>query len=973
LAVAPAPAAPGDAKSVGKPGPSDNEDEKPAWTHSRLHVLTHAEGAARRSTVALARPTGAIKLARAGMAQKGLLARELVRQAVLLAARDELGAATRDEVLGEAAPAAEDAHSADFAQLLRYDGAARVRVAQGTEAAKALLECEIEPSAHVHDLIALAKGAERLSRTEFPTALRSMGVLGTPNVLNPDAAVPQAVEERLDSLGLIDPLLAARELHAAIREDGESPARLGALVRAYANLGVLNEYLWTPAHKVFKARALLYAQRLIGRDPESPVGLWHRAYAEALTGLHKRALDDLTAAAALARRERAPREPAWVKTIEAFCHFDVARLKETTGAQAKFATFLRMLALEYPHQSGVALSSAKDVLALDPECFRAHDVLYRVGGVSNLHVATSFALDVLGQGVPRRVRAIAALPRNVGALPAGAGEVAVVNELERAGQPGADAAEPSWGLLGSMIRETRFVLVQHRLYFMRQWWNVPAEPFWDEARALVASHRYQPYLLALALGTIEADRAFGSAFDDAWLPDLEFTSSLMVSRLDQVAEKRSDRAWSLVQQHMDHLVTDFATQCDLYSKPNHRLWVHNANKILTLSPDNPYAMSLLVEADWDAIQPRLPEWEKKAKDFLPLVGALARRYSDLKQHDKARSYLERYIAESPEAWAYERLAAVYRAQGDNARWLATLQRYLAGGEDHGLEHARVRVQIAEFYMAERDWKQAQPYAEAAAQTWAAWAMLCAMRCYEGMEDWDRAELWARRVSERYPGSALRAWLDFCKRTGHGDRAAATAFVEQFLGPGGADAPAPVAVAANAPANRSRVARPIQDGFASWLSGSNKDAAEQFQKVYESSKTLLPGLALAALADERGDTAQRDSVLAEVCEELRPKVPKLVAVLQLFRDGFARGEAATPDAKALAHAVNEVTPNQRGTAEFAAGWFLKRRGTRAESDGYLKRAAERSSTNAWLKRIASDALEHPRAEPQPSDPDPPAPD
>ena len=130
---------------------------------------------------------------------------------------------------------------------------------------------------------------------------------------------------------MVDPLVAVRELHAAIRQDGESPARLGALVRGYAHLGVLNEYLWTSAHKVFKARAFLYAQRLIAQDPDSPWGLWHRAYIEALAGLHKRALDDLAEARKLARGRGAPKVPAWADTLAAYCHFDLAASREGRG------------------------------------------------------------------------------------------------------------------------------------------------------------------------------------------------------------------------------------------------------------------------------------------------------------------------------------------------------------------------------------------------------------------------------------------------------------------------------------------------------------------------------------------------------------------------------------------------------------------------------------------------------------------
>ena len=222
-----------------------------------------------------------------------------------------------------------------------------------------------------------------------------------------------------------------------------------------------------------------------------------------------------------------------------------------------------------------------------------------------------------------------------------AGEVALVEALERAGGPGEEAGEPSWAVLGSLIRETRFVQVQHRLDFMTHWWHVPVEEFWNEARPLVARHRFQPYLLTMAIGTPQADQAFADSFDPSWLPDLEYAEQPMINKLGPIAEAKRRPAWSLVQLHMDHLVRDFATQSDLYWTPNRadpssipqrELLIHNANKILMLSPENPYAMSLLIDVDWEAIQPRLADWVKKHADFLPLVGALGRRYSALKQY-----------------------------------------------------------------------------------------------------------------------------------------------------------------------------------------------------------------------------------------------------------------------------------------------------------------------------------------------------
>jgi len=75
-------------------------------------------------------------------------------------------------------------------------------------------------------------------------------------------------------------------------------------------------------------------------------------------------------------------------------------------------------------------------------------------------------------------------------------------------------------------------------------------------------------------------------------------------------------------------------------------------------------------------------------------------------------------------------------------------------------------------MSKKDFKRAQPYADAAAQTWAEWAMVCATNCHEGIGHWEQAETWAQRVSERYGPRATSFWFFWCKRTGKGNVQAA---------------------------------------------------------------------------------------------------------------------------------------------------------------------------------------------------------
>ena len=105
------------------------------------------------------------------------------------------------------------------------------------------------------------------------------------------------------------------------------------------------------------------------------------------------------------------------------------------------------------------------------------------------------------------------------------------------------------------------------------------------------------------------------------------------------------------------------------------------------------------------------------------------------------------------------------------RWKEALEASLKE-EDLGLDHASARVEIANYYMEQKQWDKARPYAEQAAMTWAEWAMVCAGRCAEGEKDWNRAEQWYSRATQRYPSTDWAAWYFFCKRTGQGNLEAA---------------------------------------------------------------------------------------------------------------------------------------------------------------------------------------------------------
>ena len=145
-------------------------------------------------------------------------------------------------------------------------------------------------------LATFAEKAEALSRGEFKGLLTRSGGKGALHAARASFEVPAATSDLLWTWNEISVLAGLRRVHAEIRDKGESPQLLAALVVGYANLGSLTEYHYSGSHKVYHARALLYAERLLRKTDESSWALWHRAYARMLLELHKLAAEDIAAA-----------------------------------------------------------------------------------------------------------------------------------------------------------------------------------------------------------------------------------------------------------------------------------------------------------------------------------------------------------------------------------------------------------------------------------------------------------------------------------------------------------------------------------------------------------------------------------------------------------------------------------------------------------------------------------------------------
>ncbi|MHB1560052.1 MAG: tetratricopeptide repeat protein [Isosphaeraceae bacterium] len=914
----------------------------PAEFRTPIRIVHVGEGAASPPVVALGRPDGGKSFEDVKGTRQGLLDRELFRQALLMAARDELGLATRDELLDDISLGSGEGPPLELAVLFRVgDCHALIRRGLG-EKAEVLQAHDLGTNADLSSFnFDATTKAESLARNQFVALLKDHGLEGRPNPVREDAPVPPEVVGRLEQLGFVDHIAALRTLHAAIRADGESPARLAALARAYAQLAVLAEYQWHPAHRIFKARALLYAERLFVRQPDLPEAIRGRAFVRALLGQHAMALSALERARSIEEKaapDHPPTPPAWLPVIDGYLKYDRAGLTARGGPLPRWALFLNMLDLKYPKQTRLAVQAARDVVALDADCCFAYDTICENGELGDLRAATADAPESFTRIFPVKLRSLTDLPASVREpLAKNRDEIALVDALDKAGRPGEDAGEPSWGVLAHLVREARFVHAERRLAFMTGQPSAPADEYLESVQRSVARHRYLPYLQYLALEPQEGIPALREMADDLDMAELQITELPMIQVLRELQHRISNSVWITAVYHADISYRDNAEHASLTNPTIGRL-DHVGRIMLLQSPYSAFAMAVQIEHGWDQASEHVDEWRQKVGDAPALIGALGKKYIELKKFDDAEKLLRRYMELSPDRWAYRSLATCYLARGDRVLWKKILDDFLTKTDPAGLEHAEVQVELARYLMSVNKWDEAKRYADAAVETSADWAIECASQCEEGLHDWERAELWIRRKSERDVRSSWPDWYLFCLRTGHGNLEMARDFAERYLA---------------ALAERPDLFHPGPAGFFAWSTGEVKPALDFLDRAYDLQPGVVYGIARILVADELGDRARRDGLIGEFGARFKD-YPRVAALCEMIRNAPIVDKKPKLDLDAVEKLLGAMPARTRSDGEFLIGRFLLKHGRPRVAQKYLERCGEAPEQYIWIRAIAADS-------------------
>jgi tetratricopeptide (TPR) repeat protein len=915
------------------------------------------------------------------------LTRELGRQAVLIAARDGLGLATRDETLGETFPKDADDSSSPLALDVdaRNDGTASLTLSAetaGDDASASAAELGRYVFQFQSDTFnmytALAAALGSASRGELVDVLRGAGYRGESVREDSDGPLPEGVEPLLADMNFVSQFAAVRKIHAAIAEQGESAARLGGLVRGYAHLSLLTRHHWSSANSAFAARALLYAERLMALDGDPRLAQQHRAYARALVGLHGMALQDLDRLPPDENNgDSPPTAPAWAKVIEPFCRFDEKQLRglqhESGLRPLVHQLVFEMKASYFNDRWNVA--AGREALGECPESYGILSVMANDSPMAGQRWAVQTAAETFGRQTPRRVAVLDGLPEKVQLivrdqtgpqtswlaqlLTGNVSDTAwsplpsqIARALRDESGPRDDVTEPSWQVLAAMIAEEQFVEVANDLMVSMNAVEFSKQDMVDQFAPLVEGHPYAPYIQSYALDRNRQPDEMAKLAAQITVrdprPNMQQMYNLFWRNLDATGKPFGD-ACAGSYWHADYCLPAMAASLagvvdSWWQKPEYLAHFQRyVEDMQWISPHAPNTLRLQLDTTAEPTAEQLADWDKRAQDDPLALVKLARHY--YKGHDYAaaiRCYDRSYTL-SPEANTAKELAWTYRESGQEDKWLPTLEDYL-DEEDYALGHAQIHQLIANDYIEKGKWADAEPHALAAAQTWSAWGLLLAGRVYEGLGRWDESEKWSREATENYPSYSGHEWYLWCRRTGRGDTAAARKHFDTFLQLDWVQK-----------AERGENYLFVDD----MLSGRYQQALERIQAIPEYADDTYWQTQVTLLAKRLGDeklyAASMDCLVKLSEDQFRKRQPHfpdvIVAMQKLQREG-SLDDASLAD---VDRQLEKFSLWARCNYWYFLGEQLALQGHQDLAEAYWRRALESGQTNKYNATFAGQRL------------------
>ena len=811
--------------------------------------------------------------------------REFPRQAMLIAARDELRLPTRDQTIGEkflpgeptdhllVADTATRSNKTLQLRLLKFDLEEAEewtwRPTEKTPVWKNSYSYRPGLAAQQPDLLV---AMELASRTDFVEALKSIGYKRSDRKIKDiPADVEGSWEERLLEVNMVTQFAVVQECHQAIAASGESEKRLGVLARGYANLCLLTNHQRNALTFAFAARSLLYAQRMAvagGAEP-SEDALWCRAYAWAVTGFHHNALADLAKL-----KERGAEAKDWKLLISPYCEFD--RLALTNLASEDDSLQAIALRLEYQLVSSMRypqwmLESGIKVIRAVPTAYGVAGDLARYGSnLTTKRTGAGIGPQLFGQFVTRSIGQNLMIPDSVVELcgtttaaksqleeliadpnprdkfsAAPAGIAMKLHEVDK------QSSETGlcWSALAYLLEEEMYTQVAN--YFSVAM-DATETSHVDEVKSilpLIEGHRYASYIATYQYNATRDQPTIKRITKDLVIQDPRHNMDPMVNRLRPVLSKRE---W--VGGMPSNLAWDVGNLYQLIDSLTHRSFQKTGNPsfhgrqlgnwIGRIAPNSEIGLRLQVEFAKNPSVKTLKAWDSKLKTDPLAIRLLGQWYlkNDLPKDaircfEKSNTLLRTYATSS---W----LAKTYWDAKQYKKWEDVLVDYLSH-EDTSSGHYFTRIALSKGYSSFAEFEKAKPYALEAAEFYGTAGLGEASVVEEALGNWKQSEFWVKQQSQNYPSLRAFRWYLWCNRTGRGDRSAARKLAAKYF--------------ASPPADPKR-AFEIDSGVFNFLEGRVKESRAAYQRSLKLVPSYTATFMVAQLSRRLEDEATRKAVI-----------------------------------------------------------------------------------------------------------------
>ncbi|MCA9092886.1 MAG: hypothetical protein KDA68_05335 [Planctomycetaceae bacterium] len=882
--------------------------------------------------------------------------REIVRQAVFMTAHDYCGLQVRDELLHESLPDPSDPATPTLELGIYYQGPDKhpeLGYSLNLITANAPEKLwEIKLKGKYEELISdLTREAEKFSREDFKVLFEKRGWTRPIPPNRPQAESPENFEQLVFEFNELGIASALRQNESEIREKGASPELLANMAVGYANLSASTSWLFGEAHRIYAARALLYAERLIHDLPESPWALWHRAYVRALIGAHLAAEADIKLAREIQSKKSDPRDlPFWTEMIEQFCQGKIYTLDENrkSGKELQLALYLKVLGLKYGDLNDLTNASADRLLKDVPDCMSVWDAICGLEEVGATQVANSKLFTIQANSLRKRIPMIPGLPDEiVDAIRKSARtrtfteetdfRLQIIDDLREKSLEKADRLQPSLTSIGNLIDEINFRHVIRRLEFEWKILNVPTERTIHLMAPLVRKHRYGSFINYFSSSPDDVTRGIDTAIANLSTCEMGFVEFPMFYWIQKVEPDKSKALHFACYRHTDPTYSQImlGIKCGVVGSIQES--EKNQPKIRsfwTVTNKMPPMIATQIYRNWKDAEPLAAEGQKIYADDPIVMTALMYRYNLIGKYQDARYCAEQVIRITPNHAAYRILANSYLKTGNDELWKQTLERALKL-PDIGLETASIECEIAKYHMKRKEFDQALPYAESAAGTYSGSALETAARCHELMHHWKESEAYFRAVAERYPTQSMQ-WLMWSVRTGKGDKAAAKKHAQAYFGQLGLS---------------PNLKQLLGIGTFYLLDNDPKKALAAYEKAYMIDSDLYEAYQIALIADELGDVSKRDEFLKKVIEFGKDSPPTeregvYAEVARLMQKTIESGNLADFDLKRIDDIIQMAGENVLPTnIHYFIAAFLKNRGDLASCRKYLELIAS-SDDYSW---------------------------